>query len=187
MSRAQQGFATCTKHRRDGGGARVFFSGYLWRAWVWKCSKKNRYFAQIEILARVYTAVNIVPVRMLLSDCADWSEGRHPTFSRFAGWLPLLPYIKKKKTVHKLFICICVQAFRQAFSHLSRGLMICSMSACAVLKLRLLLDLACLSPPAPVLSGTACCSLMTRKGRVRVIGWKITAPEAWEMGRRPPT
>lgn len=75
-----------------------------------------------------------------------------------------------KKTVHKLFIFICAQAFRQAFSHLSRGLMICSMSACAVLKLRLLLDLACLSLPAPVLSGTACCSLMTRKGRVRVIG-----------------
>lgn len=76
----------------------------------------------------------------------------------------------QKKIVHKLFICICVQAFRQACSHLSRGLMICSVSACAVLKLRLLLDLACLSLPAPLLSGTACCSLMTRKGRVRVIG-----------------
>lgn len=96
VSRAQQGFTTCTKHRRDGVVARVVFSSYLWRAWGRQCSKQKRYFAQIEILARVYTAVNIVPVRMLLSDCADWSEGRRPTFSRFAGWLPLLPHTKKK-------------------------------------------------------------------------------------------
>ncbi|TNN43660.1 hypothetical protein EYF80_046160 [Liparis tanakae] len=38
-----------------------------------------------------------------------------------------------------------------------------------------------------VVVGSPCRSMMTRRGRVRVIGWKITAPEAWEMGRRPPT
>lgn len=36
-----------------------------------KRSKKNRCFPQTESLARVEAAVDIVPVRMLLSDCAD--------------------------------------------------------------------------------------------------------------------
>lgn len=40
---------------------------------------------------------------MLLSDCADWSEGRRPTFSKFAGWLPLLPH-KTKQSISFLLV-----------------------------------------------------------------------------------
>lgn len=135
-----------------------------------------------------------VPVRRLLSDCADWREDLRPTFSKLAGWLPLLPHIKSRPSasVFGFVYMRCVAAhyrtFRQTSSHLSSGLMICSVSVCAELKLRLFLDSVCFSAPAPLLlPGSTCRSVMTRRGRVRVMGWKITAPEAWEIGWRPPT
>lgn len=103
-SRAQQGFTTCTKHRRGAGGAGLFFSSDLRRAWVRKQSKNNWYLAQMETLPRVSPLVNVVPVRMLLSDCADCSEGRRPTFSRFAGWLPLLPHKKITPSAFYLYL-----------------------------------------------------------------------------------
>lgn len=49
-------------------------------------------------------AYDNVPVRRLLSDCADWREGLRPKFSKLAGWLPLLPHIK----LRPISICIWV-------------------------------------------------------------------------------
>lgn len=142
-----------------------------------------------------------VPVRRLLSDCAVWREGLRPTFSKFAGWLPLLPHIKQC-SITCLFLTDWLH-FDLYFSathsnmttlhflhYLSSGLGTSSMSACVELRLRLLLYSVCFSPPATLLQlllDVACRSVMTRRGRVRVIGWKMTAPEACEMGRRPPT
>lgn len=56
---------------------------------------------------RVYkTRVDNVPVCRLLSDCADWSEGLLPTFSKLAGWLPLLPF--REITFNRAPVSVCI-------------------------------------------------------------------------------
>lgn len=73
----------------------VFFSGFFFAApQCFKCSGQFYTTFDDELKKNKQKKHDGVPVRRLLSDCADWSEGLRPTFSKLAGWLPLLSHIQ---------------------------------------------------------------------------------------------
>lgn len=74
-------------------------------------------------------------------------------------------------------VCVCVYLLyyprHHTSSYLSSGLLISRMSGCAELKLSLLLSsvgISCPTPPLLLPADPACRSVMTRRGRLRVIG-----------------